>query len=102
MWGFDVWTIITSTSRRKFEAIDGEWKILIIWIIDKESVVNGFLETLGFIAFWNQWASGSRCCALLNSCSLCQGFVMSLDCVNNDSPFSMNINGTKRLDVGGF
>lgn len=94
MWGFDVWTIITSTSRRKFEAIDGKWKILIIWVIDKESVVNGFLKTLGFITFWDERASRSRSCALLNPCSLSQGFVMSLDSVNNDSPFAMNIDST--------
>ena len=40
VWWFNVWSIVTSTSRWKLEAINGKWKISIIRIIDKESVVN--------------------------------------------------------------
>lgn len=40
VWWLNVWSVVTSTSRWKFEAIDGKWKISIIWIIDEESVVN--------------------------------------------------------------
>ena len=40
VWGLDIGSVVTSASRWKLEAVDGEWKISIIWIIDKESVVD--------------------------------------------------------------
>jgi len=40
VWWLDVWTVIASTGRRELETVDGKWEILIIWIVDKESVVN--------------------------------------------------------------
>lgn len=60
------------------------------------------MKTLGFVALWYKWACRSRGGTFFNASSLGQGFVMSLDGVNNNSPFAMNINSTKRLDVSSF
>lgn len=102
VWCFCVCTIITSTCRRKLEAINGKWKIMIIWIVHKESVVDIFLETLCFITFWHEWTSRSWGCALFNASSLGQGFVMCLDSIYDDSPFTSSVDSTEGLNISGF
>jgi len=55
VWGLDIGSVVTSASRWKLEAVDGEWEVLVIWIVDQEPVVDALLEALGLVALWNQW-----------------------------------------------
>ena len=102
MWGFSISPIITSTSRGQFEALNSEGQVLIISIVDQKPVVDGLLKALGFITFRDQGTGGSRGGTFLNTGGLGQSFVMGLNVVNHDSPFSVDVNGPQRLDVGGF
>jgi len=100
VWWFDVGTVVASASGWELEAVDGEWEVVIIWIVDQEPVVDVLLETLGLVAFWNQWAGGSGGGALLNAGSLGEGLVVGLDVVDDDPPLAVDVDGTKGLDVG--
>lgn len=75
---------------------------MVIGIIDQESVVDGFLQALSFITLGNKRTSGSGGGALLDTGSLGKSFVMCLNSVNNDSPFSISIDSTKWLNVSGY
>lgn len=75
---------------------------MIVGIIDQKSVIDGFLQALGFVALWYEGTGASRCGTFFNTSGLSQSFVMSLDVVNNDSPFSVSVDGSQWLDVGGF
>jgi hypothetical protein len=74
---------------------------LVIWIVDKEPVVDVLLETLGLVAWGNQGAGLSGSGALLNSGGLGQSLVVGLDTVDDDSPLAMGVDGSPGLDVGG-
>ena len=73
---------------------------MIIGIVDQESVVDGLLQALGFITLRDQRTSGSGGGTFLNAGGLGQGFVVGLDVVDDDSPFSVDVDGSQRLDVG--
>ena len=53
MWRLNIVSIIAGTGRWKLEGLDGEWEVLIIWIVDQESVVDVLLETLGLVTRWH-------------------------------------------------
>jgi len=99
VWGFNIVPIVTSTGRWKLEGFNAEWEVLIIGVIDKEPVVDGFLETLCFIASWHKWTGFSGSCALLNASSLGQSLIMSFNTIDNDSPLSISVNSTEGLNV---
>jgi len=75
---------------------------MIVGIIDQKSVIDGFLQALGFVALWYKGTGDSSCGTFFNTGGLSQSFVMSLDVVNNNSPFSVGIDGSQWLDVSGF
>lgn len=75
---------------------------MIIGIIDQKSVIDGFLQALGFVALWYEGTGASSCGTFFNTGCLSQSFVMSFNVVNNNSPFSVGIDGSQWLDVGGF
>ena len=100
VWWLNEGTVVTGTSRWELEAVDSEWKVLIIWIVDQESVVDALLEALGLVAFWDEWASGSWSSAFLDTGGLGEGFVVSLDVVNDDPPLAVDVDSTEWLDVG--
>jgi hypothetical protein len=102
MWGLGVGTVVTGTSGRQLEALDGEGQVLIISIIDQEPVVDGLLQALGLVALWHQGTGGAGGGALLHTGGLGQGLVVSLDVVDDDSPLAMNIDGPQGLDVSGL
>lgn len=72
---------------------------MIIGIVDKESVVDGLLKALSFITGRHKGTRFSSSGALFNTGSLCEGFIMSLHSVNNNSPLSISINSTQRLNI---
>ena len=75
---------------------------MIIGIIDQKSVIDGFLQALGFVALWYEGTGASSCGTFFNASGLSQSFVMSLDVVNNNSPFSVGIDSSQWLDIGSF
>ena len=60
------------------------------------------MKTLGFIALWYKWASRSWSGTFFNASSLGQGFVMSLDSIYDDSPFTSSVDSTEGLNISGF
>ena len=54
---FSISAVVTGTSGRQFKALDGEWQVLIIGIVDEESVIDGFLQALGFVALGDKGTS---------------------------------------------
>jgi len=89
----------TGTTGWELESLHSEGEILIICIIDYEAVVDGLLQALGLIACWHQGAGLARCQALLDAGGLGQSFIVSLNVVDDDSPFALSVDGTKRPDV---
>ena len=75
---------------------------MIIRIVDQKSVVDRFLQALGFVALRDKRTSLSSGGTFFDTGGLGQSFVMSLDSIDNDSPFAMYINSTKRLNVSSF
>ena len=101
MWGLNVGTVEAGTGRWQLEAVDGEGQVLIIWIVDQETVVDRLLDALGLVAFGNKRALSSRACASLNPGGLGKGFVMGLDVVDDNPPVTVNVDGSEGLDVCG-
>jgi hypothetical protein len=99
MRGFGISAIITGTSRRQLEALNSEGQVMIIRIVDQKSVVDGFLQALGFIALRNKRASVSSCGTFFNTSGLGQSFIVGLNMVDHNSPFTGDIDGSQRLDV---
>ena len=40
MWGLDVGSVEAGAGGGQLEAVDGEGKVLVIWIVDQEAVVD--------------------------------------------------------------
>jgi len=70
MWGFNIGSIVAGAGRRQLECFNTKRKILIIRIVDKESVVDGLLQTLCFITSRYKWTSISSSSTLFNTSSL--------------------------------
>jgi len=100
VWWFNVGSVVAGTGRRELKAVDGEWEVLIIWIVDEESVVDALLQALGLVAFGHQWAGVSWGGALFDAGSLGEGFVVGLDVVDHDPPLAVDVDGTEGLDIG--
>jgi len=75
---------------------------MIIRIIDQKSVVDRFLQALGFIALWDKRTGLSSSGTFLNTGGLGQSFVMGFDVVDDEPPFSINVNGGNGLNISGF
>lgn len=87
----------------KFEVFNGEWEVVIAGIVDEETVVDILLQTLGFVASWDQRArvSSSIGVAFLDAGVLIKLDSVRFDLVDNDTPFTFDVDSSKRLDVSG-
>jgi hypothetical protein len=94
-----VGAVVAGAGRGELEALNGEGKVLVISVIDQEAVVDGLLEALGLIAFRDERAGRTGCCAVLDASSLAEGLVVGLDIVHNNPPLAKNIDGATGLDV---
>jgi len=92
----------TSTAGGKLEGLDGEGEVLIIGVVDKEAVVDGLLQTLGLVALRHQRTCIGGSETLFDACSLSESLIMGIDIVDNDTPFSLGVEGTKGPDVSGL
>lgn len=101
MWRLNIVSIVAGTGGWELEGLDGEWEVLIIWIVNQESVVDVLLETLGLVTWWHKRTGISGSGTFLNTGSLGQGLVVSLDTVNNNPPLAVGVDGSSWLDVGG-
>lgn len=97
-----VGAVVTGARSGELEAFDGEGKVLVIGVVDKEAVVDALLDAFGFVAFRNEGARSSGFQALFDARRLGEGFVVGLDAVDDDAPFSVDVHGSERLDVSGF
>jgi len=87
----------------QLEVFNGEWEVVIIRIVDQEAVIDVLLNAFGFIAGRNQWARSASggSVALFDTGVLVELVVVRFDFVDNYSPFSLNVDGTQRLNVSG-
>merc|ERR1719187_341935 len=92
----------TGAAGWELESFHGEGEVLIIGIVYKESVVDGLLQTFGFITLRNKRASITRSQTFFNTGGLGECFVVSFDIINDNSPFAFSVDSTKRLDVEGL
>jgi len=92
----------TGTAGWELEGLHSEGEVLIIGIIYQEAVVDVLLQALGLIALRYKRTSITRSQTFLNTGSLGESLVMSFNVVDNDSPFTFSVDGTKRSDVGSF
>jgi len=92
----------TSTTCWKLEGLNGEWEVLIIRIVDEETVVDGLLKALGSIALRHQRAGFSRGKTFLDTGGLGKSFIVDFDVVDNDSPFALSVDSTQRLYICGL
>lgn len=85
----------------QLEVLDGEWEIVIIRIVDEETVVNVLLQTFGLVASGDERTSftSSISIALFNSGVLIEFVAVRLDFVDDHTPLTIDIDGTKWLDV---
>jgi len=100
VWWLGVGSVVAGAGGWELEAVDGEWEVLIIWIVDQEPVVDVLLDALGLVAFGHQWASRSGGGALLDASGLGQGLVVGLDVVDDDPPLAVDVDGAQGLDIG--
>jgi len=101
VWRLNIVAIVAGTGGWKLEGLDGEWEVLIIWIVDQESVVDVLLETLGLVAWRHKRTGVSSSGTFLDTSSLGQSLVVSLDSVDDNPPLSVGVDGSPGLDVGG-
>jgi len=90
----------TGAASWELESFHCEGEVLIIGIIYQESDIDALLETFGLIAFRNKRASITRSQTFLNTGGLGESLVVSFNVVDDNSPFSLSVDSTKRLDVG--
>lgn len=102
MRGFSIRPIVTGTSRGQLKALNSEGQVLIIRIVDQKAVIDGLLQALGFITLRNEGTSGAGSGAFFNTSGLGQSFVVSLDVIDNNSPFAVDVDGSQRLDIASF
>ena len=75
---------------------------MIIRIVDQKSVVDRFLQALGFVTLRDKRTSLSSGGTFFDTGGLGQSFVMGFDVVNDEPPFSVNVNGGNWLNISGF
>merc|ERR1712183_1078502 len=92
----------TSTASMELEGFDGEWEVLIIWVIDEEAVYYGLLKASGFVTWGDDGTTFSSCSAVFHSGGLCEVIIVHLDVVNNDSPLVAGVNSSEWSDVSCF
>jgi len=90
----------TGTAGWELECLHSEGEVLIIRIIYQEAVVDVLLQAFGLIALRYKGASITRSQTFFNTGGLGESFVVSFNIVDNDSPFTLSVDGTKRPDVG--
>jgi len=100
VWWLGVSSVVAGAGGWELEAVDGEWEVLIIWIVDQEPVVDVLLDALCLVAFGHQWASRSGGGTLLDASGLGQGLVVGLDVVDDNPPLAVDVDGAQGLDVG--
>jgi len=98
----DVSTNEASAARVKLEGFDGEWEVLIIWVVDEESVDNGLLEAFGLVTWRDEGAGIASCCAVFNSGGLGKMIVIDLNIVDDNSPLVACIDGPEWSDISCF
>jgi len=90
----------TGAAGWELESFHCEGEVLIIGIIYQESDVDALLETFGLIALRHKRASITRSQTFLNTGGLGESLVVSFNVVDDNSPFTLSVDSTKRLDVG--
>jgi len=90
----------TGAAGWELECFHCEGEVLIIGIIHQESVVDVLLQAFGFIALRHKRASITRSQTLLNTGGLGESLVVSFNVVDDNSPFTLSVDSTKRLDIG--
>jgi len=101
VWRLHIVPIVAGTGGWQLERLDGEWEVLVIRIVDQEPVVDVLLETLGLVAWRDERAGLSGCGTLLNTGGLGESLVVSLHSVDDNPPFTVGVDGSLGLDVGG-
>ena len=90
----------TGAAGWELESFHCEGEVLIIGIIYQESVVDVLLQAFGLIALRYKRASITRSQTFLNTGGLGESLVVSFNVVDDNSPFTLSVDSTKRLDVG--
>jgi len=95
-------TNVASTASVELEGFNGEWEVLIIWVIDEETMDNGLLKALGFITRGDNWAGISSSGAVFYSGGLREMIVVDLNIVDDDPPLVAGVDGSEWSDVSCF
>jgi len=101
VWRLNIVPIVAGAGRWQLERLDGEWEVLVIGVVDQEPVVDVLLETLGLVTWGNEWAGLPSSGALLNTGGLGESLVVGLHSVDDNPPFTVGVDGSLGLDVGG-
>ena len=92
-----------STRCGQLEVLNGEWEVVVIRIVDEETVIDVLLEAFGFVASWDERAgfAGSVSVALFDASVLIKLVAVRLDFVDDHAPLTIDVDGAEGLDVGG-
>ena len=93
---------VASATGRELEGVNGKWKVMIVWVVDKEPVDDIFLKAFGFVAFGNFGTSFTSCFTFFDACCLGEDIVIHFNVVDDNSPFSVGVDCTKWSDVSCF
>lgn len=87
----------------QLKVLNGEREVVIVGIVDEETVVDIFLEAFGFVASRDEGAgfTGSASVALFDTGVLIELVAVRFDFVDNHAPLTIDVDGAKRLDIGG-
>ncbi|CAL4066741.1 unnamed protein product [Meganyctiphanes norvegica] len=84
----------TGAAGWELECFHCEGEVLIIGIINQESMVDVLLQAFGFIALRDKRASITRSQTLLNTGCLGESLVVSFNVVDDNSPFTLSVDST--------
>jgi len=90
----------TSAAGWELEGFHCEGEVLIIRIVYQESVVDVLLQAFGFITLRYKRTGITRSQTFLNTGGLGESLVVSFNIIDDNSPFTLSVDGAKRLDVG--
>ena len=85
----------------QLDVLNGEWEVVVIRIVDEETVIDVLLEAFGFVASGDQWAglSGSISFTFFNASVLIVFDAVRFDFVDDDTPFAFGVDCTEWLNV---
>jgi len=99
--GFDELPGVACAGAGQLEGLHGEREVLVVRVIHQKSVIYGLLQTLCWVASWDEGAGCPCAVALLDPGGLGEGLVVGVHPVHDDPPLTLGVHSPEGHEVCG-